>query len=96
MTSEPPRLTRTRFVAAGPDQQADGLVGWLSATVDDSLHVDGVALRRTATGRFELVWPSRRDRAGRPHVYVRPVDLAGHRVLLAEAIEAARVQGLIP
>ena len=58
-------------------RQRDGLLGWLSLRIGNLL-LDGVALRRTSRGDLTLSWPARRDRGGRDHPVVWPVDDAAH------------------
>ncbi len=93
--SDLPRLTRPRFVAAPPEQQADGLVGWFSATVDGVLAIDSIALRRSRTGMLDIEFPCRVDRGGRAHAIVRPVDTETRRAIRAAAIRAAHAQGAL-
>jgi hypothetical protein len=73
-------VTDVRFSQAGPDKYNGGLLGWVSLTVG-GLRLDGIAVRRTADGRFALSFPARRDAAGRQHPYVLPLDDATQRDL---------------
>lgn len=63
---------RTWMKASDQDIR-EGLLGWISVEYG-RLILDGVTLRRTLDGRFALSFPSRSDRAGRRHAYIRPVD----------------------
>lgn len=67
---------------------ADGLLGFLTFTMDDRLRLDGVTLRRTRDGRLTLSFPERRDAAGRSHPIVRPLD-DGSRQAIESAVFAA-------
>lgn len=65
---------RVRTWVRGSDgDQRSGLLGWISVFVGD-LIVDNITLRRMATGRLGLSFPQRRDKAGREHAIVRPLD----------------------
>ena len=67
-------LSRIRFTAAPPHLADRGLIGFISAVVNDSLELDGLALRRTlGDGRITLSFPARRDRSGQQRAYFRPV-----------------------
>lgn len=77
-------LTDVRFIAASASDRAEGLLGYVSFTLNGLLRLDGLTLRRTLTKRLALSFPARRDRAGRQHPYYRPVDDAAR-----EALEAA-------
>lgn len=67
-------ISDVEFHAASPSDRRAGMLGWIGFTLDDAIRVDGVALRRTLDDRLVLGFPARRDRSGRQHAYVRPVD----------------------
>jgi DNA-binding cell septation regulator SpoVG len=74
-----PIITSVTLTPASADLISRGLLGWITCTLDHSLVLDGIALRRTRTGRLALSWPARRDGAGRDHPVVRPLhDHARH------------------
>ena len=75
--------------ASGHDARA-GLLGWIRATVNDSLRLDGLTLRRTESGRLAISFPSRRDSSGRRHFFVRPVNDDARREVERQIIEALR------
>ena len=52
------------------------------------LRLEGVTLRRTLDGRFALSFPARRDRQGRPHAIVRPLDKHALREVEAQVFAA--------
>jgi DNA-binding cell septation regulator SpoVG len=70
-----------RFTPAPRRLQRRGLVGWLSFGISPEWVVDGVTLRQTRDGRIVLSYPRRRDRRGRSHPLLRPVDDAARREL---------------
>jgi DNA-binding cell septation regulator SpoVG len=65
-------ITGLRFTPAPRADTERGLLGWLAFDIEGTWHVDGVVLRRTREGRLTLAFPTRTDRAGREHAYVRP------------------------
>lgn len=67
-------IDQIELKVAGPKLAETGLLGWLTCRVNRALQLDGVALRRTATGRFTLSFPERTDSRGRRHPFVRPID----------------------
>ncbi len=94
VTPEPIRIGNVRFTASSPRENESGLVGWVSCSVNPGLHLDGLALRRTAEGRLTLSFPARRDGSGRQHFYVRPLDERTrgeiqHQVLAALGLQEA-------
>ena len=74
VTPPPLVITGVRFTAATPEDATTGLLGYVSAVVNDTLALDGLTLRRTADGRRTLSFPSKRDGAGRQWFYLRPLD----------------------
>jgi hypothetical protein len=68
-----PPITAVRLTAASFEQSRTGLVGYLTFRYG-RLRVDSVVLRVAADGRPRLTFPARRDRDGREHPFVRPVD----------------------
>ncbi len=72
--AKPPRISRVRlFPGSLRDVQA-GLLGYVSLVLDDAIELDGLTLRRTRGGRPALSFPARRDREGREHHYIRPLN----------------------
>lgn len=66
----------------GTDQDLrEGLVGFVTLTFADLLLLDGLVLRRTASGRHALSFPSRTDRNGVRHPYYRPLDDRARRIV---------------
>jgi len=72
-------VSRVRLVPAGGVSRSEGVVGWVSFATPDGLLVDGIALRVSRVGRPVFSWPARRDRAGRDHHVVRPLDDAARQ-----------------
>ncbi|MFQ5425923.1 MAG: hypothetical protein ACE5EV_02460 [Gaiellales bacterium] len=62
-----------------------GLLGYLSVEYGD-LVLDGIVLRRTASGRFALSFPARTDRVGRRHSYMRPIDDQARQAIEREVL----------
>lgn len=59
------------WVRASMAENSTGLLGFLSVFYG-SLILDGIALRRTAGGRYTLSFPARTDSSGRKHFYIQP------------------------
>ena len=68
-----------------------GLIGFVSATIDGTLRLDGIALRKTATGALTLSFPRRRSRRGRDHALVRPTCDRARRAIEAAIFDALGV-----
>ena len=74
MKSEPFEITDVKFVAAPPQDEAGGLLGFASIVLAGRLRLTSIAVRRSATGRLVLAFPARRDRAGRRRYLAHPLD----------------------
>ena len=83
-----PSIRIRSWVRGTTDDERAGLLGYLTLYVGN-LVVDGVTVRRTATGRLALSFPERRDKKGRAHAIVRPVDDAARREIEAIIFGAA-------
>ena len=81
-------VSDVRFTAASPTGVASGLLGWASCTLNDSLRLDGIAVRRKADGGLALSYPARRDAVGRQHYYIRPLDDAARREVEHQLLSA--------
>ena len=57
------------------------------------LKLDGVAVRRTLSGRLALSFPERRDGNGRSHALVRPFDDATRRAIEVQVFSALARDG---
>ena len=68
------RITDVRFTSANSVQAEKGLLGWVSCTLNSSIRLSSIALRRTSDGRFALSFPARKDSGGNKHSYIRPLD----------------------
>ena len=81
----PPDVRVLSYVRATDVEERSGLLGYLRVA-SGSLVVEGVTLRRTATGRFALSFPERTDSRGRRHAIVRPVDQAARESIERELL----------
>ena len=82
------RISHVRLTGAGPGDRARGLLGYVKFTLNATVQVDGVTLRRSAAGRLVLSFPARRDVSGWEHPFVRPLDDAT-RVAIEQQVFAA-------
>ena len=81
------QVTGVQFVAADGRDRRTGLLGWISCVVNGALVLDGIALRRTRSGRLRLSFPARRDSRGILHHHIRPLDDFTRRDLERQVFE---------
>lgn len=84
----PVTISEVRLTEAPFEEARSGLLGWVTCTVNDTLRLDGITLRRTADGRLTLSFPARRDSTGRQHAIVRPIDDRTRRELERQVFRA--------
>ena len=70
----PLTISNVRFSAGTPAMVAQGVLGFVAATVNSALRIDGVAVRRTRDGRLTLSYPAREDNSGRQHALFCPIN----------------------
>ena len=71
---EPITLNEFKFSAANRMEMKTGLLGWIAFTVNGTLRVDGVTLRKTAEGRLTLSFPAKTSRDGRKRPILWPIS----------------------
>ena len=79
-----PLVSDVRLARPSARDRDAGLLGFVSFLLDGMIRIDGVTVRRTADGRQALSFPARRDRDGRDHPYLRPVDDRTRRAIEAQ------------
>ena len=82
------------FSSAGPEQAKTGMLGWLSLTLSGQLLLDGVALRRTQSGRLRLSFPRPKSPSGREREVVRPIDDAARDAIEDQVLRALGIDSM--
>lgn len=85
-----PDVTNVHLTPASPLDQATGLLAFASFRLG-RLQVDGITVRRTRAGNLILSFPARRDRSGREHPYIRPLDDAARQQIETQVFKALGV-----
>jgi len=83
-------LTDLRFFPAPRHLEGTGFLGHARGRLGPVL-ID-LVIRRTATGRLTVVFPTRRDASGREHPIVRPVDRASREAIRQQVLAAAGLE----
>lgn len=86
-------IDNIRFIDASPRDVKKGFLGWVSLTLNDSLRLDGISLRRTRDNRLALSFPYRRDKSGHQHNLVLPLGEATRREIEDQIFEALAMKG---
>ena len=87
--------TEIRFVPLPRSRARSGLLGFVSFTLNDTLRIDGVAVRKTAGGRLTLSYPARKDSRGVIHHHLRPLNDAIRREIEFQVIQAIGLEGYV-
>ena len=67
-------ISEIKFTSSGPGEKDAGLLGWVACSLNGTIRLDGLALRKTVDDRLTLSFPARRDSAGHQHFFVRPLS----------------------
>ena len=81
-------ITNVTFKSASAEDVETGLLGWVSCTLNHTVRLDGMALRRTADARLVLSFPARRDAMGQKHFYVQPLGDTARRDIEFQILRA--------
>ena len=84
-------ISSVSFAAATPSDRETGLLGFVAATLNGRLRIDGLTLRRALTGRIYIAFPQRHDAAGRILLMIRPLDTETQRSLERPILEALAI-----
>ena len=85
------RLSQITVIEAPPADRAHGLIGYVSCIMNDAIHIDGVALRKTREGEYSVSFPKKPGRSGDQHFYFKPINEAMRQEFLRQVLAA---QGL--
>ena len=88
-------IGHVRFAPATDDERERGLLGYVELEYGHALVLDGVAVRRTQNGRIALVFPSRRDRQGRRHPFMRLRGEGARQQLERQVVRALSDRGVL-
>ena len=84
--------TRVRCFPATAPLRASGMRAFAQVVIEETLFVDGLAVRITQGGKAIVTWPERRDGEGRVHAVVRVLD-EGTRDEIERAVLDEAVRG---
>jgi len=85
-----------RFAPAKPELRARGLIGWMCCSLNGEIQLDGIAVRRTADGRYFLSFPARTDSNGVSHDYIKPLSKDVRDAIESQVIGDLRRRGYLP
>jgi len=94
MTSSP-HFKLSSFTPGSSRDVRAGLLGWIVVEFGGLARLDGITLRRTAAGRLTLSFPERRDRSGKRHAVVRPLDSDARQEIERQVLDQLREQGAL-
>lgn len=83
-------LCDVRFFPAAARHEGTGFLGHVRGRLGPVM-ID-LVIRRTATGRLTIIFPTRRDASGREHQLVRPVDHAAREAIRQQVLAAAGLE----
>ena len=84
-------ITDIRFSTATTEDRRRGLLGYVSVVIGNLLRLDGITVRRSRAGRIILSFPERRDRLGRGHPFMRPIDALARQEIEQRVLHQIRI-----
>lgn len=88
-------VSKVEFVRGSDREREQGLLGYVSLRLGESVELNGITLRRTLGGKHTISFPSRRDRRGKGHPIVRVLDDAEREAVEAQVIGVLRGRGVV-
>lgn len=87
-------IRRVEFRPATPAQVADGLLGWIRFE-NGPFRIADVQLRRTATSKLRLSFPTRLSSNGIEYPLIRPISGAARSEIETALFRELQKQGVI-
>ena len=88
------QVTDVRFCPSSDVSRWRGLLGHIAITLNGTLLLDSLALRRTSAGVTKLFFPERRDSRGRIHKVAWPLAAADRTSIEQQVLDALAAQGV--
>ena len=82
------KIHNVRFIPATPQKMGQGLLGYISCTLNGLLLLDGIVLRRTLEGSLTLSFPARKDGMGKKHPFIKPQNTDIREEIRAQVLDA--------
>jgi DNA-binding cell septation regulator SpoVG len=75
------------------DKSEDGLIGWASCVINDSLYLNNIAIRYSRDGQVILTFPAKKSRSSLKYFYFNPISREAARVLKEAIIDKLKLLG---
>jgi len=89
-------ITDVRLNIAPREHVRKGLLGWIACTINDTLRLDGLSLRKTLRGRLTLSFPAKPGLTGAQFFYTRPLDDRTRREIEAQVFAQLGLTESVP
>lgn len=85
-------FSRVKLTFSSLSDKKGGLLGFLSVVLNDSLVLDGLALRKTRYGKLTISYPTRVDNHGVKHFLIKPINDEVRRELELQILSNFRLE----
>ena len=82
------QISDVKLTTSSLRERNSGLLGWISATLNRSLQIDGITLRRTIDGRHVVSFPFHQGAGGHQQFHLRLVNDAARRDIEHQILSA--------
>ena len=79
--SHHPALTVSEVKIRLLDESPDGLLGWASCVINNSLFLNNIAIRRGRDGDLLLIFPAKKSRKDQKYFFFNPISRDAKRIL---------------
>ena len=76
------------------DKSEDGLIGWASCVINDSLYLNNIAIRYSKAGQVILTFPAKKSKSSFKYFYFNPISHDAARILKQAIIDKLKVAGV--
>ena len=76
------------------DKSEDGLIGWASCVINDSLYLNNIAIRYSKDGRVILTFPAKKSKSSLKYFYFNPISHDAARILKQAILDKLKVAGV--
>jgi len=75
------------------DKSEDGLIGWASCVLNESMFLNNIAIRHSKEGEVILTFPAKKSKSNQKYFYFNPISHDAANVLKKAIIDKLKLQG---
>lgn len=76
------------------DKSEEGLIGWASCVINDSLYLNNIAIRHSKEGQVILTFPAKKSKGNTKYFYFNPISHEASKILKEAIIDKLKLSGV--